>query len=85
MPKITILDHVKYNNETERPIVAEVNHDGCLIYIEERFSATVSWETMNDVEHLSEVMSNIMVCEFKVAVQLLGKVYALKDVYKSLV
>ena len=46
---------------------------------------SVHWDDMTDVEYLSLLFADERVAVFRAIVELLGKVYASKDIYRALV
>jgi len=84
MTQITILDHVEFSDGSTNAITAHITNEGAVItYADVVYM--VHWETMDDVEHLSNLFADSTVKVFKVAVQLLGRIYSGKDAYKLLV
>lgn len=84
MTQITILDHVEFDDGSTNEITATVTTQGAIIH----YTSTVynvSWETMDDVEHLSVLFADTTVRVFKVAVKLLSKIHSGQEAYKLLV
>ena len=79
MTQITILDHVEFNDGSTNEITATVTAEGAIIHYSSAVF-NVSWETMDDVEHLSVVFADTTVRVFKVVIRLLGKAYRMQDV-----
>lgn len=65
-------------------VVVTVSNTGCTVTIPESARPIeVSWETMEDVEALSEIFGNTTVRMFKSIVKLLGKVYKGREAFKE--
>ena len=84
MTQITILEHIVYADGSTNPVTANVNHEGCIVLWQES-SVSLTWDQMADVDHLSNVFEDVTVRVFKVVVQMLGKIYAYKEMYTVLV
>lgn len=78
--QITLLEHIVYADGSNVPVTVGINHEGCAVQLREN-TVSLTWDQMADVEHLSNVFEDVTVREFKVIVEMLGKVYANKDVY----
>jgi hypothetical protein len=80
MAQITIVDHVVYNDKSTTPVSVGLTADGCAVQWQET-SVNLTWEQMADVEYLYTQFEDVTVRTFKVIVEMLGKIYAYKDVY----
>ena len=80
MAQIQITDHIKYNDGSVNPVVVTITTEGCVV---ELFNGptSLSWDQIVDVEFLSEAFADNTVKQFKVIVEMLGKVYQHRDMY----
>lgn len=83
MIQITILEHVEFSDGSTNELTATVTADGAIIHYAST-EVNVAWETMGDVEHLSELFADYTVRVFKVVVKLLGRIHSGRDAYKLL-
>jgi len=85
-----IIERIVECDDYKRNINVQVLKVGCLVSMlggtigPLQVDTPISWEDMDNVELLAETFANETVRVFKALVELLGKVYANKDVYMAL-
>lgn len=92
MTKITIEQAVQISDGMYRDIHIDVNKEGCIIRLTTGFqedtnnltTRLVTWEQLDDVEHLSTLFDDELVKVFKVIIVMLGKVIDSRLLYMGL-
>lgn len=84
MTQVTILDHVEFSDGSTNEITATITANGAIIHYASA-EVNVAWETMDNVEQLSELFADYTVRVFKVVVKLLGRIHSGQAAYKLLV
>ena len=64
---------------------ATVEADGIELELDNHVSCFLSWDKMANVEELVDRYPTMRVIVFKQLVEMLGKIYAAREVYKALV
>ena len=87
MASITLEHPIVITDNVERIIRVSIVENGCVLTLTgggEDFTKEIPWDKIDDVEYLSILFDNELVKTFKQVIIMLGKVYANKALYTSM-